>query len=286
MLRRAVLLVTICLGVQSLAVSPAFAARTLTVTPGTGLINFQKVAVTGGGFTPSVEVQFCQAIRDSTPSRADCGAAVPSVVSTPSGEISGENVVRQSINPATVTHPVDCWIDECVMMAWEGDDVAGTAVFSAPLTFVRIQPDGQIRSLHDGTLTGDDVYNSNASGQTVPHGITPGHDWSFAVQVENDGGRTDDISVMAAVEMAHPGIAVRYFAGWFDITAQVTQGRSFTFADVAPGAVRKLSVQFRASATVPVEAISRQRITFYVGTPPTILGIDVVRIGVRVLAPA
>ena len=81
LLRRAALFLVVCLGVQSLAASPAFAARTLTVTPGTGLINFQEVAVTGGGFTPSVDVPFCQAIRDSTPSRADCGVAVPSVMS-------------------------------------------------------------------------------------------------------------------------------------------------------------------------------------------------------------
>ncbi|MDQ1461515.1 MAG: Neocarzinostatin family [Actinomycetota bacterium] len=285
-LRRAALLLAICLGVQWAAALPASAARGLTVTPGTGLVNFQTVAVTGSGFTPSVNVSFCQAIEDATPSRADCGAAVPSAFSSPTGAVSGENTVRQTINPSSVGHPVDCWVEQCVMMAWEENDVAGTVVFSPPLTFVRIQPDGQIRRLSDSALIGDDVYNSDASGQTVSHGITDGHDWSFAVQVENDGGRADDISVMAVAEMAHPGIAVRYFAGWFDITSAVTQGRSFTFADVAPGAIRKLVVQFRAASTAPLDAISRQRVTFYVGSPPTILGIDVVRVGVRVLSPA
>ncbi|MDQ1385963.1 MAG: Neocarzinostatin family [Actinomycetota bacterium] len=284
-LRRVALLVSVCLGVQSAAVLPASAARGLTVTPSTGLINFQQVAVTGAGFTPSVNVSFCQAIHDATPSRADCGAAVPSAFSSPTGEISGENVVRQTINPASVSHPVDCWVDQCVMMAWEEDDVAGTAVFSPPLTFVHIQPDGQIRRLSDSTLIGDDVYNADASGQTVPHGITAGHDWSFAVQVENDGGRNDDISVMAVAEMSHPGLVVRYFAGWLDITSRVTRGSSFTFADVAPGAIRKLVVQVRAASSAPLDAISRQRVTFYVGRPPTILAIDVVRVGVRVIPP-
>ena len=83
----------------------------------------------------------------------------------------------------------------------EGDDVAGTAVFSAPLGFVHVQPDGQIRRLSDSALIGDDVYNADVAGQTVAHGITAGHDWSFAVQVQNDGMRNEDISVAVMTEV-------------------------------------------------------------------------------------
>ena len=164
----------------------------------------------------------------------------------PTGEISGENVVRQTINPATVSHPVDCWVDECVMMAWEGDDVAGTAVFSAPLTFEHIQPDGQIRRLSDSALIGDDVYNAERGGAD---GCARNHGRARLVVRRSGRERRHarrSISVMVTTEVGRPGIAVRYFAGWFDITSHVTSGHSFTFADVAPGAVRKLVVQFRA----------------------------------------
>jgi hypothetical protein len=177
---------------------------------------------------------------------------------------------------------VNCWSESCVIGAAETSNVAGTATYSAPLTFVHVQPDGRIRRLSDSTIFGDDVYNSDgSSGQTVTHAIGPGGNWSFAVQVQNDGERTDDITVTASPILSSPDITVRYFAGWFNVTSYVT-GAGFTFADVPPGGIRRLPVQFKAGAGAPVDARSHQLVTFTSDTAPVI---DVVRVGVRVVAP-
>jgi len=51
-LRRTALVVTICLGIPLATALPASAARSLTVTPSTDLVEAQTVSVTGAGFTP------------------------------------------------------------------------------------------------------------------------------------------------------------------------------------------------------------------------------------------
>jgi hypothetical protein len=176
---------------------------------------------------------------------------------------------------------VDCWVETCVIGAAEFPDISGTATGSPPHTFVHVQPDGRIARLSDGTIFGNDVYNSTGSGQTVTHTITQGNDWSFAVQVQNDGARSDDITVTAASLASSPGVTVRYFAGWFDVTSYVT-GAGFTFANVPPGGIRNLPVQFRASSAAAIDARSTRRMTFTSRTAPVV---DAVQVGVRVVAP-
>jgi hypothetical protein len=145
-----------------------------------------------------------------------------------------------------------------------------------------VQPDAQIRRVSDGMVFGDDVYGRfPPSDQIRKHTIAAGADWSFAVQVQNDGQRTDDITVTASAILQPPDIKVRYFAGWFDVTASVT-GTGFTFADVPPGGIRKLPVQFRASPGASVGSRAVRNVTFTSGTAPVI---DRVQLDVDVVAP-
>ena len=67
-LRRVALAAAICLVLPVISSTPAYAARTLTVTPSTDLVEAQTVSVAGEGFNPSVGIGFCQAIMDATPS--------------------------------------------------------------------------------------------------------------------------------------------------------------------------------------------------------------------------
>jgi hypothetical protein len=244
-------------------------------------VEAQTVSVAGGGFNPSVVVGFCQAIMDATPDQSDCGAPFGTTTSSPSGEISVQYTVRQSMFVPSLGRTVNCWVETCFIGAAETANIAGTATF-APLTFVHVQPDGQIRRLSDSTIFGNDVYNSDgSSGQTVTHTVAPGADWSFAVQVQNDGQRTDNITVTASPIVSSPDISVRYFAGYFDVTSYVT-GTGFTFANVPPGEIRRLPVRFRASSGALVDARSAQIVTFTAGNAPVI---DKVRVSVRVVAP-
>jgi hypothetical protein len=280
--RKAALAAAICLVLPVISSASASAARSLTVTPSTDLVELQTVSVAGGGFSPSTTIDYCQAIMDATPDQSDCGVSYQVTTSSSSGDFSGQFTVRQSMYVPSLGRTVDCWVESCFIGAAEDLDVAGTATFSAPLTFVHVQPDGQIRRLSDGTIFGDDVYNSNgSSGQTVTHTVAGGADWSFAVQVQNDGQRTDSIKVTASPVVSSPDIAVRDFADWFDVTSRVT-GTGLTFANVPPGEIRRLAVQFRANSGAPIGARSHQLVTFTAGNAPVR---DAVRVGVRVVAP-
>jgi hypothetical protein len=55
--------------------TPAFAQRSLTVTPSTGLVELDAVTIKGAEFNPSVEVGFCQVADDGTftHDQRDCG---------------------------------------------------------------------------------------------------------------------------------------------------------------------------------------------------------------------
>jgi hypothetical protein len=282
-IRRTALAVAICLGVPAVWAPPAFAASALTVTPNTGLIDGQTVSISGSGFPGSTDIGFCEAIDDGTPSQSDCaGGSAQTTTSSPSGDITGQLPVRQSIFVPSLGRVVDCTREACKIGAADINNIASTVAF-ASLSFVRIQPDGQVRRLSDGFVFGNDVYNTDGVGEKVVHPVAPGGSWSFAVQVENDGARTDDITVNAASILTSPDVSVRYFAGWFDVTALVN-GDGFTFAGVPPGGIRRLPVQFKAVAGAHIDQRSHQVVRFTSRTAPTVT--DGVVVGVRVLAPS
>jgi hypothetical protein len=279
-IRRTALAVVICLGVPAIWAHPAFAASALTATPHVDLVDGQTIQLSGSGFPGSTEIGFCEAIADSTPEQSDCaGGGASTTTSSPTGDISGQITVFQSIYVPSRGVTVDCTKEACVIGAAEVADIAATVAY-ASLTFVRVQPDAQIRRLSDNAIFGDDVYGDVPQVQKVSHPIAPGGTWSWAVQVQNDGAHTDDFTVTAPV--ASGDIAVRYFAGYFDITALVT-GAGFSFDGVAPGAVRRIAVQFTAAPGASVNEVSRQHVNFLSDTAAIK---DAVLVAVRVVAPA
>jgi hypothetical protein len=275
-IRRTALAVAICLGVPLISAPAAFASSTLTVTPNV-VVDGQTVSFSGSGFHPSSGVGFCQAIDDGSPEQNDCGSTPGTTTASPNGDISGQITVRQTMFVPSLGRNVDCMVESCKVAAAEINDIANTAAF-ASLTFIRVQPDGQIRRLSDGAILGDDVYGRDGVGETATHGVAPGGAWSYAVQVQNDGERTDDITVTAGAIFVSPNIAVRYFAGWFDVTGLVN-GAGFTFGAVPPGAVRRVSVQFTASPGASPGERSRQRVTFTSQAAPVS---DAIVVAVRV----
>ena len=81
------------------------------------------------------------------------------------------------------------------------------------------------------------------------HAIVPGGTWTFALIVQNDGDITDDL-ILSAPNVPTPPLAVRFYVGYFDVTAAVT-GSGFTFHDFAPGQLFVFAVQFRADVEHP-----------------------------------
>jgi len=276
--RRAAFALAVCLAVPVMWAGPASAATALTVTPNTNLVDGQTVTIDGSGFSSSTSVGVCEAVMDASPGPEDCNNGGYATVGTSaSGDFSVPFAVKQSIFVPSLGRVVHCWIESCFIGAADTSNVAGTAAF-APLTFVHVQPDAQVRRLSDNVIFGNDVYGTDGTGETVTHSVAPSGAWSFAVQVENDGARTENITVNAAAVLSAPGVSVRYFAGFIDVTSFVN-GSGFTFANVPPGGIRKLPVQFTATSGASIGARSQQLVTFHVGA---ITAVDAVRVGVRV----
>jgi hypothetical protein len=391
-LRGAILVVAVALAVPAVWAMPAFAARGVTLTPNTGLVELDSVTISGTGFNPSVEVGYCQGIDDGSPSASDCGSSVGFTSTSPAGDFSAQQTVRRFIHVPSLGRTVDCASESCAIGAAETSDVVGTAIFTpiefapappppatrgaitvsparpsdgqqvtvagtgfrpnanieilqcvtgaqdptgcspnfttavadgagafsaayivsrfvsppgassvdcqpagrcvmaaaetvdipgtivtAPLEITRPQqPDGQIRRLSDGAITGDNIYNLDGTGQTRLRAVVPGAKWSFAVQVQNDGDVTDDITVTAPPSSSP--FTVRYFVSYFDITSQVTGG-GFTFTGIAPGQIQRLPVQFNVAPDAPLESLTEPLVTF---TSKTTQGADAVRVGVVV----
>jgi hypothetical protein len=114
---------------------------------------------------------------------------------------------------------------------------------SSPLAFRNIQPDLRQRRRSDGTIFFDDVYTLFSNPPVMSHAIDPGGIWVFAVQVQNDGDTTDDITVNGPAYSS--GIRTRYFVGWYDVSAAVGAS-GFTFHDVPPGEVITFGLRFEA----------------------------------------
>jgi protocatechuate 3,4-dioxygenase beta subunit len=88
--------------------SAAQTTSTLTVTPDTGLVDRDVVALHGTGFTPSATVFFCQGVDDGTPDPSDCGAPIQSALADAAGEFSANYTVRRFMTPSSVGATIDC----------------------------------------------------------------------------------------------------------------------------------------------------------------------------------
>jgi Neocarzinostatin family len=389
-LRGAILVVAVSLAVPLVWATPAFAARSLTVTPSTGLVELDSVRIAGTGFNPNAQVGYCQGFASGSPTPGDCGTPIGSINTSAAGDFSAQQTVRRFIHVPSLGRTVDCASESCVIGAAETSDVAGTVVLApisfapappppatrgsitvtpakpsdgqqvtvagtgfrananieilqcvtgaqdptgcspnftttvadtagafstpyivsqflgagpvdchtpgacvmaaaetvdiprtivtTPLQITALQPDGRIRRRSDGAITGDNIYNLNADGQTRIRAVAPATTWSFAVQLQNDGEVADNIRVTAPP--SSPPFTVRYFLAYFDITSKVTGG-GFTFTDVAPGQIWTLGVQFNTAAGAPLQSRADPLVTFTSATAPRA---DAVRVGVVVQA--
>lgn len=129
--------------ISLLAVAPAQAATTLTVTPDSGLAGGQSVTLAGGGLTPGATAGWCQVIaapEGSTPSADWCGVGVNG-----SGTVAADGSFGSALRLHRFLYvpALAAWVDcaagdaQCAVGAGDVSDVAGTAVglpvgFAAP----------------------------------------------------------------------------------------------------------------------------------------------------------
>jgi len=228
------------LGSVVMWVSPASAAPNLTVTPNTNLVDSQLVTVDGSGFPDSVDVVVVECATDTVPLfPSNCQGFETNVTTSSTGTFSTPFVpfIAFGRNPET-----NCELQSCFIGAAVLTDADNTATF-APITFIPGLADGRIKRRSDGQISGDNVYSPSAPGQRRNHAIEPDGYWTYALQVQNDGPNTDDITVYTT-NNAKP----QFFFGYYDITSQVTAPGGLVFPAMAPGEVRTFAMRFHAPA--------------------------------------
>jgi Neocarzinostatin family len=217
----------ICLlGPTALSVSAAAATRSITVTPNTNLKSGQLVTVDGSGFPASVSIELAQCPTNTVPVNCTSGFAATTTASD--GTFSRDVAVSVQ----------GCQTQTCYIGAAVASDIDNTAVF-APIAFNPGVADGRIKRRSDGQIFGDNVY---FPPQARSHPIAPGGYWTYALQAQNDGPDTDDITVGATVSQE----GTQFFYGFYDVTSQVRSQAGLVFHAMAPGEVRTFAIRFHA----------------------------------------
>jgi hypothetical protein len=227
---RSALLTVVCTG-------DGCALADLTVTPDTDLLSNQEVTVAGEGFAPDASILLVTCRVESSA----CSLISPlSVVSDGDGAFTTPySVPRLNLRNQDCLH----LSGGCEVRAM----MSGAIVGRAPVSFYPVQPDGQVKRQSDGVIFFDDQYATmpnQSPVQSRTHAIQPGGTWSYALRLQNDGPVTDDLTFTGPASPAN-NFQVRYFVGWFDVTAKVTS-TGFTFQDVPVGTTKSIAVQFSA----------------------------------------
>ncbi len=112
------------------------------------------------------------------------------------------------------------------------------------------QPDATI-AVGMGNAVGNNVYNTNASKQTVNADAGRGSTKSFTIKIANDGFVTDGMKVKGAE--SGNGFTISYFAGATNVTSEVVAG-TYTLAAIAPGQARQLTLKVKVGSSVAIGA--------------------------------
>jgi hypothetical protein len=239
----------------------------------------QPVSVTGTGFRPQATVEVLQCPAGPT-NPTECGVSPSPVVvrADASGGFVTQISVAQFLSVEGEPGRVDCSEASpgCVIAAGEVVDFPNTVVTATIDLLVPPQPDVVLRRVGGASLTGDGVYNETGWGQTRRRRIAPGERWAFSLQIQNDGPRAGTVVLTGSATAG-----VRYFIGYYDITAAVT-GSGFRYEGMPPGASYHLGVQIR----VPSGATPGTRIDARVtasSTEGSLVRSDVAVVGAVVL---
>jgi hypothetical protein len=122
-----------------------------------------------------------------------------------------------------------------------GDTLAQNAA-----SFPILQPDARIGTQSGGPFLGNNVYSSNAQGESKTISVARGHSGVLFANIQNDGLTADAPKVFGPTGSA--GFTVSYFHGPTNVTSQVSAG-TFSTGALAPGASVTLKVVVHLSAT-------------------------------------
>ena len=117
------------------------------------------------------------------------------------------------------------------------------------------QPDNLIKTGSESTYLGDNVYNTDGTGQTKSQSVKAGRNTAFNIMIQNDGSATDSFTVQA--NGSSTGFTVKYYtgtSGGTDITAAVTAG-TYAISNLGPGANQVIRAVVTVARGTPSSAV-------------------------------
>lgn len=206
--------------------------------------------------TPLVRVGMCLA---GATNAEDCdfegqghtAAGVP--IGTGGGQTaSASNPMQVAVNPSIDSvGQVSCHQVACAIDISDGLGAFPALDRIVPVTFApaarRHQPDGSVEIIATGEFVfkGNDVYSATAtSAQTKTRPVAAGGTGQFGIQVQNDGRRTEALSVRLT-SSCPTGFEVHLFSGASDVTARARAG-TLTTPVLASGTTTFYSILTKA----------------------------------------
>ena len=129
----------------------------------------------------------------------------------------------------------------------QADFIAG---FDPPALY---RPDGRIKK-GSSALVGDNIYNTDGTGQTASAAVGVGSTATFTVSIQNDG-KTGRFLVQASGASA-PTFQVKYFLGTANVTSAVETG-TFRTKSLSKGSAIKLTVKVKVLSGAVHGAVTR-----------------------------
>ena len=126
------------------------------------------------------------------------------------------------------------------------------AVTASPAQAVPYQPNGKIKAQGDAAFLGNDVYNTDGTGQSVGTVIDHRGVAKFVIKVQNDGTKRDKLIVNLVTLDYDGGWKTNLYRGQNDVSFPAT-GNGYKTRKLAPGESVKLVLREKNTSTDPVD---------------------------------
>ena len=240
--------------------------------------NYVRLAVSGSGSTRSVVLRLevagsvvdTRSVNATIPSSGlvDLFLAVNPANQTvqPSFQITDGTTAGPRTNLGTALALPAAWFSRPALAAGVIATSGGGQTFPATWDFFEIQsqaatqfrPDARVRLSTVTALTGNNVYNTTGTNQTVSTNAGRGVQRTFVVNVQNDGTATD--AFLLRGPGSSTGFTVAYFAGTTNITTAVVNG-TYRQNNVPVGGTRQFQMRVTVRSGAALGAVKSSLVT-------------------------
>jgi len=137
--------------------------------------------------------------------------------------------------------------------------IGGQFQFTVGAQTASYQPDGRIRK-GTGALVGNDLYNSDATNQSIDAVKRRGRTVTFTLSLQDDGNAAGKYDI-TTTGPATAGFSIKYFRGTTDITSRVNAG-TYDTGVILPGGTWDITVTVKVLKSAAMGSSISRLVTF------------------------